>query len=88
MSKFASFEQNADREGRLMEARTRTKITRISIDDVRKKLNEVVFVDARSATALSRNPLQVPGAIHAPIKDIDKAVKSVPPKRTIVTYCT
>ncbi|MGE5109544.1 MAG: rhodanese-like domain-containing protein [Acidobacteriaceae bacterium] len=71
-----------------METRTRAKISRISIDDVKKRMNEVVFVDARSATALSRNPLRVPGAIHAPIKDIDKAVKSMPPNRTIVTYCT
>ncbi len=71
-----------------METRTRTKIPRISLDDVKRRMNEIVFVDARSATALSRNPLQIPGAIHAPIKDIDKAVKSVPPKRTVVTYCT
>ncbi len=71
-----------------METQTRTKIPRISLDDVKRRMNEIVFVDARSATALSRNPLQVPGAIHAPIKDIDKSVKSVPPKRTIVTYCT
>lgn len=71
-----------------METRTRTKIPRISIEDVKKRMNEVVFVDARSATALSRNPLQVPDAIHAPIKDLDKAVKSLPRKRTIVTYCT
>lgn len=71
-----------------MEIRTRTKIPRISLDDVKRRMNEVVFVDARSATALSRNPLQVPGAIHAPIKDIDKAVKGLSPKQTIVTYCT
>ncbi len=71
-----------------METQTRTKIPRISLDDVKRRMNEIVFVDARSATALSRNPLQIPAAIHAPIKDIDKAVKSVPPKRTIVTYCT
>jgi rhodanese-related sulfurtransferase len=51
-------------------------------------MNEIVFVDARSATALARNPLQIPGAIRAPIKDIDKAVKSVPSKRIVVTYCT
>ena len=71
-----------------METRTRTKVPRISLDDVKRRMDEIVFVDARSATALSRNPLQVPGAIHVPIKDIDNAVKSVPPKRTIVTYCT
>lgn len=71
-----------------MEPRPRTKIPRISIEDVKKRMNEIVFVDARSATALSRNPLQVPGAIHAPVKDMDKAVKSLSRKQTIVTYCT
>lgn len=71
-----------------METRTRTKVPRISLDDVKRRMDEIVFVDARSATALSRNPLQVPGAIHVPIKDIDNAVKGVPPKRAIVTYCT
>ena len=71
-----------------METRTGTKIPRISIDDGAKRMKEVVFVDARSATARSRNPLRVPGAIHVPIKDIGEAVKNVPPKRTIVTYCT
>ncbi len=71
-----------------METRTTTRISRISLDDVKRRMNEIVFVDARSATALSRNPLQVPGAIHAPIKDIDKAVKGLPRKQTIVTYCT
>ncbi len=71
-----------------METQTRTKTPRISLDDVKRRMEEIVFVDARSARALSRKPLQIPGAIHASIKDIDKAVKSVPPKRTVVTYCT
>ena len=71
-----------------METQARAKIPRISIEDVKKRMNEIVFVDARSAIALSRNPIQVPGAIHAPIKDLDKAVKRLPRKQTIVTYCT
>ncbi len=64
------------------------KISRISIDDVKKRLDEVVFVDARSATALSRNPMQVPGAIHVPAKDIANGLKRLPRNKTLVTYCT
>ncbi len=63
-------------------------VARISIDDVKKRMDEVVFVDARSVTALSRNPLQVPGAIHVPAKEVANALKHLPRNRTLVTYCT
>ncbi len=71
-----------------METQNKSKVARISIEDVKKHMNEVVFVDARSVIARSRNPLQVPRAIHVPAKDLDKASKSLPKKRTLVTYCT
>lgn len=64
------------------------KVGRISIEDVKKRMNEVVFVDARSATALSRNPLQVPGAVHVPAKEVGNAINRLPRNRTLVTYCT
>lgn len=67
---------------------TKTKINRISIDDVKKRMDDVVFVDARSTTALSRNPHQVPGAINVPAKEIANALKRLPRNRTLVTYCT
>ncbi len=51
-----------------MAVQAQTKIHRIGLDDASKRLKEIVFVDARSATALSRNPLQVRGAIHVPVK--------------------
>lgn len=71
-----------------MPTATKAKISRISIEDVRKRMDEVVFVDSRSATALSRNPLQVPGAIHVPAKEVENALKRLPRNRTLVTYCT
>ncbi len=67
---------------------TKAKINRISINDVKKRMDNVVFVDARSTTALSRNPLQVPGAINVPAKEIANALKRLPRNRTLVTYCT
>lgn len=71
-----------------METQNKSKVPRISIEDVKKHMNEFAFIDARSVTARSRNPLQIPGAIHVPAQDIDKASKNLPKKRTLVTYCT
>jgi hypothetical protein len=51
-------------------------------------MNDLVFVDARSATALHRNPNQVAGAVHVLIKELDQRVKQWPHNRTLVTYYT
>ena len=71
-----------------MSTTSKEKLSRISLDDVRKRMDEVVFVDARSATALSHNPVQVPGAIHLPVKELPEGTKRLPRNRPIVTYCT
>ena len=71
-----------------MTVQTPSQVTRMSIDEIRRRMSELVFVDARSATALSRNPWQIPGAIHVPVKQLEAAIKSLPRKRTLVTYCT
>lgn len=71
-----------------MAKQTKAKIRRISLDEARAQMKELIFVDARSATALSRNPLQVREAIHVPVKDVSAAVRRLPHDRTIVTYCT
>ncbi len=67
---------------------TRTPVRRISIEEAKQRGKDVVFVDARSATALARNPLQVPGAIHVPFKELENGARRLPQKRTLVTYCT
>ncbi len=67
---------------------TGTQIRRIGLGEVQARMRDLVFVDARSATALSRNPLQVPGAIHVSKKEVESAVKRLPRNRTLVTYCT
>ncbi len=64
------------------------KVARISLEDVKRRMDEVIFVDARSSTALSRNPLQVPGAIHVPAREVAKTLQRLPRGRTLVTYCT
>lgn len=71
-----------------MAAQTKTLIRRIGIDEVRQGKKPIAFVDARSTTALARNPLQVPGAIHVPAKNLDENLKRLPRDRVLVTYCT
>ena len=67
---------------------TKNQISRISIEDAKRRRKELVFVDARSATSLARDPSQVPGAIHVPAKQLDERIKLLPRNRTLVTYCT
>lgn len=63
-------------------------VHRIALEEARKRRKQLLFVDARSATALARNPLQIPGAIHVPLKRLDETAKTLPVDRAVVTYCT
>ncbi|HEX7362426.1 MAG TPA: hypothetical protein VF283_18190 [Bryobacteraceae bacterium] len=71
-----------------MASQAKAQIRRIGLDEVKQRMKDLVFVDARSATAIARNPLQVPHAIHAPIKQLNEAVAKLPRDRALVTYCT
>lgn len=63
-------------------------VHRIAVDEARKRRKQLLFVDARSATALVRNPRQIPGAIHVPLKNLAESAKELPGDRVVVTYCT
>lgn len=71
-----------------MASRKGTPIPRISLEEAQKRISEVTFLDARSPRALARNPRQVPGALHVPVKQVDQAVRWLPRNRVLVTYCT
>jgi rhodanese-related sulfurtransferase len=71
-----------------MPAQTNTLVRRIGINEANRRMKDVVFVDVRRATSLKRNPEQVPGAIHVPIKELNQRAKRLPCDRTLVTYCT
>jgi rhodanese-related sulfurtransferase len=71
-----------------MTSQNNSRIDRIDIPRGKEQAKEVIFVDARSATSLKRNPTQVPGAIHVPVKKLDRRLKLLPRDRTLVTYCT
>jgi len=66
----------------------RPQVKRITLGEVRQHTKEFAFVDARSATALARNPVQVPGAIHVAMKKLKETSKQLPRHRVLVTYCT
>lgn len=64
-----------------------SRIRRMELKEAHKRRKELIFVDARSATSLARNPNQIPGAVHVPVKQADRGV-GLPQNRTVVTYCT
>ena len=71
-----------------MPSQNKALVRRISLEDAKQRMKNVVFVDVRSATALKRNPEQVPSALHVPLKELEKRAKRLPRDRTLVTYCT
>ncbi len=71
-----------------MSSQQKTPVRRISLEDAKHQMGDVVFVDVRSTTALKRNPQQVPSALHVPLKELDEQAKRLPRDRTLVTYCT
>ena len=71
-----------------MFSQQKQRVRRVSVEDAKQLMEDVVFVDIRSATARKRNPEQVPDAIHVPLKELDKQAKRLPRNRTLVTYCT
>ena len=71
-----------------MSSQQKTPVRRISLEDAKRQMEDVVFVDVRGASALKRNPEQVPSAIHVPLKEIGEQAKRLPRDRTLVTYCS
>jgi rhodanese-related sulfurtransferase len=71
-----------------MANRRQTLVPRIGIDELKPRMKNILFVDARSATALAGNPRQVPGAVHVSVKALDEKADHLPRDRTIITYCT
>lgn len=71
-----------------MAAQTRTQVSRIKVDEARRRMKELVFVDARSASAINKIPREIPGAIHVPIKQLEENLPKLPYDRTLIIYCT
>lgn len=71
-----------------MSSQQKPPVRRISVEDAKQSMEDMTFVDVRSATARKRNPEQLSDAIHVPLKELDKQAKRLSRSRTLVTYCT
>jgi rhodanese-related sulfurtransferase len=64
------------------------RITLEEIEELQKKGEEIVFVDARASGAWRNAATQIPGSIRVPPDEVDKHLGDIPRDRLIVTYCT
>jgi membrane protein DedA with SNARE-associated domain/rhodanese-related sulfurtransferase len=67
------------------------RVARISVDELYRLIEagqKPVIVDVRSHTAWKLEPRWIPGAIHAPVEEMEHRVKELPRTREIIVYCT
>lgn len=65
--------------------------TKVSVSDVKERMDRgesFVFLDARNPKAWGGSDVKLPGAIRAPVDEVDRYVAQFPRDRTIVPYCT
>jgi rhodanese-related sulfurtransferase len=66
-------------------------MARISVEDLRRQMQEgaaPVIVDVRSTTARTLELRRIPGALHIPVQDAARHLKTLPRDREIILYCT
>lgn len=66
----------------------REEVARISIEDLRAKLNrgEVTVVDVRDNAAYQRG--HIPGSLNIPMASTQSMIDLIPKGKPVVTYCT
>jgi rhodanese-related sulfurtransferase len=65
--------------------------TRITVDEVKERMNrgeQFVFLDNRNPEAWGKAETKLPGAIRAPVDELEKHLEEIPQHRTLITYCT
>ena len=70
---------------------TREQPTRISVDEVRTRMErgeDVTFLDARNPKAWGEATTKLPGAIRVPADEVEKHIADVRRDHLVVTYCT
>jgi membrane protein DedA with SNARE-associated domain/rhodanese-related sulfurtransferase len=66
------------------------RMARISVDELYRLIDQdmkPVIVDVRSPTGVSMDPRRIPGALHVPVREVDRHVKHLPRDREIILYC-
>lgn len=61
-------------------------VARISVDELKTKLDQVTVVDVRDKTSFVTS--HIPGAYHVPMASVESQVTFLPKGKPIVTYCT
>jgi membrane protein DedA with SNARE-associated domain/rhodanese-related sulfurtransferase len=67
------------------------RMARITVGELYRLLDSgtaPLIVDVRSETARLLEPRRIPGAVHAPVEDMERHIKELPHDREIVLYCT
>lgn len=64
----------------------RTAVQRISAEDLRNRMANVVIVDVRDASSYQAS--HIAGAIHIPMSSIQTNLDLIPKGKDVVTYCT
>ncbi len=64
------------------------RITAEELDALRRKGQEPVVLDVRSASTRAANPRRIPGARYLDLSDVEAKASGLPSDREIVLYCT
>lgn len=63
----------------------------VTVNEVKLLLEQglpVTFVDARNPIAWGSSKVKLPGAIRAPLDEVDQLLPQLPRDRHLIVYCT
>jgi rhodanese-related sulfurtransferase len=66
-------------------------VERIGIDELKQKMEcreKILIIDARAGNSLLGSRVQIPGAVHFKLSDLEKGTGTLPRDREIIIYCT
>jgi rhodanese-related sulfurtransferase len=64
------------------------RIARITPEDLKDRLLDVVLVDLRSPSEVDWDGLKIPGAVWFDRQDLETRIDEIPLDKDIVLYCT
>lgn len=66
-------------------------IDRITIDELQQKMERrerILIIDARAGNSLLGSQVQIRGAVHFKMSDLENGTAELPRNREIIIYCT
>ncbi|MFM8392577.1 MAG: rhodanese-like domain-containing protein [Acidobacteriota bacterium] len=64
---------------------------RVSVDELKEKMErreKILIIDARAGKSLLGSQVQIRGAVHFTMSDLEKGTGDLPRDREIIIYCT